>query len=142
MHKRQKYLCLENYNKEYFDFHCLPGNKPPKQIESSEPLEWYTICGTDFENRAEYIILIWFKKKKNKILIKIVFFLRFICILFSLIFYQAAAKSGKTPKVLIKEHNKTTNLKTKQNVKNTTNKSKTKVLANDKRKSFKLKKND
>lgn len=58
MLKKQKYLCLEKYDEKYFDFHCIPGGKPLRHIKD-EPLEWYTICGTDFDNRAEYITIIW-----------------------------------------------------------------------------------
>jgi len=79
--ERNKYLCAKNFDEKHFDFHCIPGGKPPSQIDA-EPLEWYAICGTDFANRAEYIVIIWS-----------------ICILFSLIFYQAASRSGRTPRV-------------------------------------------
>jgi hypothetical protein len=79
--EKKKYLCVDNYDEGYFDFHCLPGGKPPSLIEG-EPLEWYAICGTPFANRAEYIFIIWS-----------------ICILYGAIFYQAAARSGPTPKV-------------------------------------------
>uniref|UniRef100_A0A1I7W8L3 Glycerophosphocholine acyltransferase 1 n=1 Tax=Heterorhabditis bacteriophora TaxID=37862 RepID=A0A1I7W8L3_HETBA len=49
LHKK-KYLCTSNYDEKYFDFHCVP-NGIPKQ--------WYAVCGTDFENRAEYVAIIW-----------------------------------------------------------------------------------
>jgi len=79
--ERNKYLCAKDYDEKYFDFHCIPGGKTPSQIDG-QPLEWYAICGTDFTNRAEYIVIIWS-----------------ICILFSLFFYQAASRSGRTPRV-------------------------------------------
>ncbi|KAK3862835.1 hypothetical protein Pcinc_031338 [Petrolisthes cinctipes] len=49
--QRNTYLCPENYDEDYFDFHCL--SDPP--LDGSE---WYTICGTPFRNRAEYITIL------------------------------------------------------------------------------------
>jgi hypothetical protein len=49
--KKRKYLCLEDYDEDYFDFHCV--NKQP-----STNATWYTICGTPFKNRVEYIAMI------------------------------------------------------------------------------------
>lgn len=49
--EKRRYLCLSDYDETYFDFHCLP--KVPAHNTS-----WYTICGTPFENRAEYIAVI------------------------------------------------------------------------------------
>lgn len=46
-----KYLCLTDYDEAYFDFHCVPH--PPPAYST-----WYTICGTPFSNRAEYIVII------------------------------------------------------------------------------------
>ncbi|CAI5454038.1 unnamed protein product [Caenorhabditis angaria] len=77
--QKQKYFCLEDYDEKYIDFHCVPGGVPKAQ-EPGEPLEWYAVCGTDYDNRAEYITIIWG-----------------ICFLFSLIWYQVAARSGETP---------------------------------------------
>ena len=51
LHKR-KYLCVDDYDESYFDFSCLTGGKPVGKIG-----EYYTICGTPFKNRIEYIIL-------------------------------------------------------------------------------------
>ncbi|XP_050312233.1 uncharacterized protein LOC126747554 [Anthonomus grandis grandis] len=51
--QKRKYLCLTDYDEKYFDFHCLPNGKPPSQFA-----QWYTSCGTPFENRAEYIAVI------------------------------------------------------------------------------------
>jgi hypothetical protein len=78
--QKDKFLCLKNYDEKYFDFHCVPGRKPLVTFDGEK--EWYAICGTPFENQAEYVFLIWS-----------------ICILSSAIFYQAAARSGRTPKV-------------------------------------------
>ncbi|WKX89925.1 hypothetical protein Q1695_009064 [Nippostrongylus brasiliensis] len=81
--QRAKYLCAKKYDEGYFDFHCVP-NGPPKQQDDGSgnllPLEYYAICGTDFENRAEYITVIWGS-----------------CILFASFLYQMAACSGFTP---------------------------------------------
>uniref|UniRef100_A0A8D8TFX0 DUF7802 domain-containing protein n=1 Tax=Cacopsylla melanoneura TaxID=428564 RepID=A0A8D8TFX0_9HEMI len=48
---KRKYLCLSDYNEQYFDFHCTPYPPPPYT-------KWYPICGTPFTNRAEYIVLV------------------------------------------------------------------------------------
>ncbi|XP_055323657.1 uncharacterized protein LOC129578703 [Sitodiplosis mosellana] len=50
---RQKYLCLDNYDEKYYDFHCLPNATVP-----SDGSIWYTVCGTPFENRAEYLTVL------------------------------------------------------------------------------------
>lgn len=52
MLKKREFLCAKDYDEKYFDFHCLPGGKAPK-----DGAHWYTICGTPFENRAEYILV-------------------------------------------------------------------------------------
>ncbi|KAK0051004.1 hypothetical protein Bpfe_019524 [Biomphalaria pfeifferi] len=66
--KKNKYLCVEHYFEEYFDFHCVKA--PPASGK-----EWYTICGTTYKNHAEYIIvvsafsfigLVWFWQLLNK----------------------------------------------------------------------------
>ncbi|VDM45996.1 unnamed protein product [Toxocara canis] len=54
--ERQKYICAYGHEGKYFDFHCLPGGKAPTHIWD-EPLEWYIMCGTPFENRLEYIVV-------------------------------------------------------------------------------------
>lgn len=49
--KKSKYLCLKNFDEGYFDLNCVKqklGNRT----------EWYTVCGTQYENHAEYIIVI------------------------------------------------------------------------------------
>ncbi|XP_075229105.1 uncharacterized protein LOC142328863 [Lycorma delicatula] len=51
LHKR-KYLCVDDYDEDYFDFSCAPSG-PPKGIAN-----WYTICGKPFKNRSEYITVI------------------------------------------------------------------------------------
>ncbi|GAB6026459.1 hypothetical protein CHUAL_012654 [Chamberlinius hualienensis] len=50
---RKKYLCTNNYDEAVFDWHCLPNGKPP-----SDGLSWYTICGTPYENHAEYVVVV------------------------------------------------------------------------------------
>lgn len=75
---RQKYLCpYKRY--ENFDFHCLPNQEAPLQLEE-EPLEWYVMCATDFSNRFEYIAIVLFTS-----------------ILSLAVLYQMAARSGRTP---------------------------------------------
>lgn len=49
--QKRKYLCLKDYDEDYFDFHCA------KKLPSNNA-SWYTICGTTFRNRAEYIAVI------------------------------------------------------------------------------------
>ncbi|XP_055611366.1 uncharacterized protein LOC129757973 [Uranotaenia lowii] len=49
--EKRTFLCLSDYDEKYFDFHCLP--RLPK-----EGSYWYTICGTPFENRAEYVLVL------------------------------------------------------------------------------------
>lgn len=81
--QRQKYLCTTRYDEKYFDFRCVPNGAPKQQDDGSGvllPLEYYAVCGTSYENRAEYITVIWG-----------------CCILFGLFFYQMAACSGSTP---------------------------------------------
>lgn len=41
---KRKYLCVDDYDEKYYDFHCLPDGKPP-----GEGSFWYTICGTAHE---------------------------------------------------------------------------------------------
>lgn len=49
---KRKYFCAENYDEAYFDFHCV-GNRWP-----AHGATWYTICGTPFHNRVEYITVL------------------------------------------------------------------------------------
>lgn len=49
--RRRDFLCTEDYDEGYFDFHC--SHQTPTQ-----GAKWYTICGTPFENRPEYIVVI------------------------------------------------------------------------------------
>lgn len=39
---RKKYLCMDDYDEKYYDFHCVPSIPKEGSI-------WYTICGTPFE---------------------------------------------------------------------------------------------
>uniref|UniRef100_A0A182IUM2 DUF7802 domain-containing protein n=1 Tax=Anopheles atroparvus TaxID=41427 RepID=A0A182IUM2_ANOAO len=48
---QRTFLCLDSFDKANFDFHCLP--KLP-----AEGSYWYTICGTPFENRAEFVFVL------------------------------------------------------------------------------------
>ncbi|KAF8386686.1 hypothetical protein PRIPAC_75828 [Pristionchus pacificus] len=77
--QKKMFLCADNYDEGYFDFKCLPGGKL-RMPEDGSPLDWYAICGTEYENRAEYIVIVWGA-----------------CILFGYIFYNLAAWSGETP---------------------------------------------
>ncbi|GLG95408.1 uncharacterized protein LOC103524413 isoform X3 [Gryllus bimaculatus] len=51
--QKRKYLCLSDYNEDYFDFKCLSSNDVLRP-----GMNWYKVCGTPFENRAEYISVI------------------------------------------------------------------------------------
>ncbi|XP_063215583.1 uncharacterized protein LOC134527127 isoform X2 [Bacillus rossius redtenbacheri] len=50
--KKRKYLCVSDYEEDYFSFSCLPRGAPPSGSV------WYTVCGTPFANRAEYVAVI------------------------------------------------------------------------------------
>lgn len=50
---KKTFLCSSNYDEGYYDFHCLPGSKPP-----TDGLDWYTICGNAFPNHIEYVIVV------------------------------------------------------------------------------------
>lgn len=41
--ERKKYLCVDDYDEKYYDFHCLPDGKVPQ-----EGSIWYTVCGTPY----------------------------------------------------------------------------------------------
>ncbi|XP_059615115.1 uncharacterized protein LOC132260789 [Phlebotomus argentipes] len=51
--QKRQFLCVTDYDEKYYDFHCLPGKKLPK-----EGSVWYTVCGSPFENRVEYILIL------------------------------------------------------------------------------------
>ena len=64
VYTKQKYLDPLNYDEGYFDFRCteINGVKGPPNVTAHPELiglQWYTICGTPFENRAEYIVVVW-----------------------------------------------------------------------------------
>ncbi|XP_028162393.1 uncharacterized protein LOC114354290 [Ostrinia furnacalis] len=50
--EKRQYFCPDNYDEGYFGFSCV-GHKRPK-----DGARWYTICGTPFANRMEYIVVI------------------------------------------------------------------------------------
>lgn len=50
--QKNEYLCATKYDEAYFDFHCVAGGAPKGKAK------WYTICGTPFKNRIEYISVI------------------------------------------------------------------------------------
>ncbi|VDK56703.1 unnamed protein product [Anisakis simplex] len=77
--KRQKYICRYDEHSDYFDFHCLPSGRAPKQIDDG-PLEWYIICGTPFANRLEFAAIIWSWS-----------------ILAMMLLYEIGVRSGTTP---------------------------------------------
>ncbi|XP_042205467.1 uncharacterized protein LOC121854768 isoform X1 [Homarus americanus] len=84
--KRQTYLCTDDYDEKYYDFHCLPGGQ-----RVSDGMEWYTICGTPFPNRAEYISVIVL-----------------VCVVSAVIFYNLLFRSSRT---LLYQKKKETKLK-------------------------------
>lgn len=51
--KKRTYLCASDYDEPYFDFQCAKNGFAP-----AAGSVWYTICGTAFPNRAEYISII------------------------------------------------------------------------------------
>ncbi len=58
-------------------------------MKEGEPVEWYTICGTPFENRAEYIFVV-----------------SACAIMGMAIYYQWMARSGATPVDPVKTYKK------------------------------------
>ena len=50
---KRTYLCPQNYDEGYYDFHCQPSGRYPADGKT-----WYTICGTPFGNHAEYIVVV------------------------------------------------------------------------------------
>ncbi|KAK0404069.1 hypothetical protein QR680_017269 [Steinernema hermaphroditum] len=89
--QKKKYLCIDDYDEAYLDFHCVPGrkNRPRafgqiqadgKKLGVDAPLDWYEICGTEWGNHAEYIFLIWSTS-----------------LLFLAVFFQLGARSGPLP---------------------------------------------
>lgn len=85
--QRKKYYCPYSQTANCYDFHCLPNRVPPIP-EAVEALEWYPICGKDYENRWEYLALIW----------------SFSLLSFAVL-YQLGSRSGPTPlDVLYKKH--------------------------------------
>lgn len=72
--ERRTYLCTNDYDEGYFDFHCLPEGKP-----ASNGMEWYTICGTPFPNRAEYISAIML-----------------VCTVATFVYYNLLVRSSRT----------------------------------------------
>lgn len=73
--KKNKFLCVDKYSEEYFDFKCNKG-KPPSRAE------WYTICGTDYTNHAEYITIV-----------------NTFCAIGLFWFWQLLCRSGNLPRV-------------------------------------------
>ncbi|VDN28562.1 unnamed protein product [Gongylonema pulchrum] len=55
---REKYFCAAQQYQKQFDFHCIPSGKAP-EMQDGFPLQYYPICGVDFQNRIHYIVLIW-----------------------------------------------------------------------------------
>ncbi|XP_078574886.1 uncharacterized protein LOC144861065 [Branchiostoma floridae x Branchiostoma japonicum] len=51
--QKGRYLCVTDYDEGYFDWHCLPGGQPPPH-----GMDWYTMCGTPYANRAEYLVVV------------------------------------------------------------------------------------
>lgn len=54
---KRKYLCVDDYDEKYYDFHCLPDGKPP-----SAGSRWYTICGTPHEYESEMLHIVCIPK--------------------------------------------------------------------------------
>ena len=72
---KKTFLCPTDYSEGYYDWHCLPKGKPPK-----DGLDWYTVCGTPFGNHTEYIVVVCA-----------------FCFLGLFVFFQMLARSGKLP---------------------------------------------
>lgn len=50
---KRTFLCTTDFDEAYFDFHCLPSGKPP-----GNGVDWYTVCGTPYPNKAEYLAIV------------------------------------------------------------------------------------
>lgn len=50
---KKSFLCASNYSEPVFDWHCLPDSQPPAEMS-----QWYTVCGTPYPNRQEYILVV------------------------------------------------------------------------------------
>jgi len=64
IYTKQKYIDPSNYDEGYFDFRCteLGGVRATPNVTAMPELvgeQWYAICGTPFENHAEYVVTIW-----------------------------------------------------------------------------------
>ena len=49
---RSKHFCVSDHDETYFDFSCV-GDKAPS-VGTSD----YTICGTPYHNKAEYVVIV------------------------------------------------------------------------------------
>lgn len=58
VYTKQQYFDPENYTEGYIDFHCAGDN--PNIIKNPDLIgkDIYTVCGTPFDNRWEYIVMI------------------------------------------------------------------------------------
>ena len=74
--QKRSFLCVSDFDEDYYDFHCLPGGKAPK-----EGTREYSVCGTPFENRPEYIVVV-----------------SAFCLLGYSVLMQMLAYSGKQPR--------------------------------------------
>ena len=52
--KKKTFLCVDNYDEPYFDFHCLPRGRPETNAS------WYTVCGTPYKSHVEYMVIVIF----------------------------------------------------------------------------------
>ena len=86
IYTKQKYIDPLNFDEKYFDFRCteLGGMKGPPNVTAHPELigeQWYAVCGTPFQNHAEYIVVVWT-----------------FCVIGFLAFYNAFARSAGDPK--------------------------------------------
>lgn len=90
VYTKQKYLDPHDYDEQYFNFRCteINGVTGPPNITAHPELvgtDWYAICGTPFDNRAEYIVVIWS-----------------FCIIAMFAFYNALARSSPPSEITSK----------------------------------------
>ena len=50
-------MCFSNHREGYFDLNCSVLDSPNQKLPS-EGDTWYTICGTAYPNKAEYIVTV------------------------------------------------------------------------------------
>ena len=64
VYTKQKYIDPLYFDEKYFDFRCtkIGGITGPPNLTAHPELigeDWYAVCGTPYENHAEYVAVVW-----------------------------------------------------------------------------------